>query len=65
MSTSNTSIKQFNSSDDIVRMIMAQHWDMAACPCWICNAGRALDIRVYESFYHECRKLSSVLVAEG
>lgn len=25
----------------IVELIMAQHWDMAACKCWICEAGRA------------------------
>ena len=25
----------------IVERIMTQHWDMAACPCWVCREGRA------------------------
>lgn len=25
---------------EIVERIMSQHWDMAACPCWICKEGR-------------------------
>ena len=28
----------------IVELIMAQHWDMAACPCWICTRARAADM---------------------
>lgn len=26
----------------IVERIMTQHWDLAACLCWICEEGRAL-----------------------
>ncbi len=25
---------------EIVERIMTQHWDMAACDCWICKEGR-------------------------
>lgn len=26
---------------DIVERIMTAHWDLAACCCWVCRAGRA------------------------
>lgn len=26
--------------ENVIEIIMAQHWDMVACDCWICNAGR-------------------------
>lgn len=26
--------------NDIVERIMSAHWDMAACRCWACQAGR-------------------------
>ncbi len=35
---------------DIVSVIMTQHWDMAACPCWICKAGRAAGLYPTEDF---------------
>ena len=25
---------------EIVEIIMTQHWDMAACQCWVCTKGR-------------------------
>ena len=25
---------------EIVEIIMTQHWDMAACNCWVCTKGR-------------------------
>lgn len=32
-------------AEDIVMLIMTQHWGgMAACRCWICEAGRALGL---------------------
>ena len=33
------------SPEEIVQRIMTQHWDMAACPCWICEAGRGAGLR--------------------
>ena len=29
-------------AQEIIERIMSQHWDMAACHCWICEAGRKL-----------------------
>ena len=30
---------------EIIEIIMSQHWDMAACPCWICKEGHKLGCR--------------------
>jgi hypothetical protein len=30
---------------DIIERIMTQHWDMAACRCWVCTAGRGAGCR--------------------
>ena len=30
---------------DIVEKIMTQHWDIAACQCWICKHGREMGLR--------------------
>lgn len=30
------------TAQEIVERIMTAHWDMAACPCWVCSAGREL-----------------------
>jgi len=27
--------------EDVVLRIMAAHWDMASCRCWVCEVGRA------------------------
>ena len=27
---------------EIIERIMTEHWDMAACHCWVCDAGREL-----------------------
>lgn len=35
--------------NDIVERIMSAHWDMSACPCWVCRAGRANGCRPRES----------------
>lgn len=35
---------------EIIERIMTQHWDMAACPCWICKAGRALGYKPREVY---------------
>ncbi len=34
-------IPDIQTASDIVMQIMTMHWDMAACRCWICVAGRA------------------------
>jgi hypothetical protein len=36
------------SPEHVIEIIMAQHWDMVACNCWICTAGRENNIRAYE-----------------
>lgn len=28
------------SDQEIIERIMSAHWDMSACPCWVCVAGR-------------------------
>lgn len=30
------------NAKEIIERIMSQHWDMARCHCWICEAGRKL-----------------------
>ena len=30
---------------EIVEIIMTQHWDMAACQCWVCEEGRKVGCR--------------------
>jgi hypothetical protein len=30
------------NGQEIIERIMSQHWDMTACRCWVCDAGRAL-----------------------
>ena len=30
------------TAQEIVERIMTMHWDMTACQCWICYAGREL-----------------------
>jgi len=37
--------RQKMSAEEIVERIMTQHWDMAACTCWICRHGRAEGLR--------------------
>ena len=27
---------------DVLRIIYAMHWDIYACPCWICETARVL-----------------------
>lgn len=34
----------------IVERIMTQHWDMAACDCWVCTEGRAAGCRPREIY---------------
>lgn len=30
------------TAQEVIERIMTQHWDMAMCFCWICEAGRKL-----------------------
>lgn len=49
----------------IVERIMTQHWDMAACCCWVCNEGRAAGCRPrdqYLAFKHPDEKRERVTV---
>lgn len=35
---------------EIIERIMTQHWDMVACHCWICDAGRELGYETKEEY---------------
>ena len=30
------------NSQEIIERIMSFHWDLTACQCWVCRAGREL-----------------------
>jgi hypothetical protein len=48
---------------DIVEQIMAQHWDLAACQCWICRHGRKMGCGVYDE--HLDHKMGVVEVSDA
>lgn len=35
---------------EIIERIMTMHWDMAACPCWVCRAGRDAGMRPRDKY---------------
>ncbi len=35
---------------EIVERIMTQHWDMAACQCWVCRDGREAGCRPRDAY---------------
>lgn len=35
---------------EIVQLIMTQHWDLGACPCWVCCAGRVFGLHATSDF---------------
>lgn len=35
---------------EIIERVMTQHWDMAACRCWICTAGNAIGCRPRDQY---------------
>ena len=37
-------------AQEIIERIMTTHWDLAACPCWICEAGRKLGYHPREGY---------------
>lgn len=45
---------------EIVERILTQHWDMAACRCWICEAGREAGCRPREQYLPRTEKLVTV-----
>lgn len=36
--------------EQIIERIMTQHWDLTACPCWVCVAGRAAGCRPRDGY---------------
>ena len=48
----------------IVELIMAQHWDMHACPCWICTRARAADMHPYGHNLESACQLGQVKIGE-
>ena len=38
------------NASEIVERIMTAHWDMSACPCWVCVAGRVAGLAPREGY---------------
>jgi len=43
-------ILDYSAMQDIIERIMTQHWDMAACLCWVCQEGREAGCRPRDCF---------------
>ena len=52
------------NAQEIIEQIMTQHWDMAACRCWVCEAGRALGHRPNDKYTNWRGRLEYVDVKE-
>ena len=52
------------SAEDIIRQIMTMHWDMDACRCWVCEAGRELGFHANEAYLEWRGTFEYVKVAE-
>ncbi len=50
---------------EIVERIMTQHWDMAACSCWVCRDGREAGCRPRVEYLLWRGKFGFVGVKEG
>lgn len=37
-------------AQEIVERIMSAHWDLASCPCWVCQAGYKLGFAAREGY---------------
>lgn len=37
-------------AQEIVERIMSAHWDLAACPCWVCQAGDKLGFSARDGY---------------
>ena len=42
--------QKVEEAERIIEVIMTQHWDMAACPCWVCKKGRKAGFRPREDY---------------
>lgn len=49
---------------EIVEQIMAQHWDLAACRCWVCVEGRKAGLGVYSQYLDWRGKLEYVSIPQ-
>ena len=38
------------NAEEIVERIMTEHWDMPACHCWVCEAGRKLRLHPQDRY---------------
>ena len=43
---------QVNEPRDLIELVMTQHWDMAACPCTFCEAGRQFGFHPHSGFIY-------------
>lgn len=43
-----TPAERITTAEDIVTEIMTQHWDLIACACWVCKAGRRIGLGAVE-----------------
>lgn len=41
---------QVNEPRDLIELVMTMHWDMAACPCTFCEAGRIMGFHPHMGF---------------
>lgn len=48
----------------IVEQIMTQHWDLKACECWVCKAGRDAGCRPRDQYLDWRPHLAMVSVGE-
>lgn len=55
-------IVQLKTPTDILEAIMTQHWDMEACGCWVCRAGREAGCRPRDGFLPRQLPLPTVWV---
>ena len=55
------------TAEDIVTQIMTQHWDLIACACWVCKAGRRIGLGAVEEHLSRVSgvKFPRVNVEEG
>lgn len=55
------------TNEEIIERIMTDHWDEAACRCWVCQAGRENNLRPRREYlYHNTGKdFGRVIVQEA
>ena len=47
-------------AEEIIEQIMTQHWDMAACNCWVCEEGRKLGLGPREIYLRNKKPCAEV-----